>query len=78
MARCKTCPIGGTVVEGVGPKNGLMIIGEAPGRTEVVKKIPFIGKSGQLFRKTLFRVGIDPKEIYWTNAVTCQIGRAHV
>jgi len=71
MTRCKTCPIGGPVVEGVGPKNGLMVIGESPSQLEAKKRIPFSGKPSQLLKKTLNRVGVDPADIYWTNAVSC-------
>ena len=47
----------------------VVFIGEAPGYQETVERRPFVGRSGQLFRKTLQEVGIDAKEVYITNIV---------
>lgn len=53
-------------------KRGLLIIGEAPGKNEDRKGIPFIGSSGQLLNKWLREYGVDPeKDIVKTNAVCC-------
>lgn len=47
----------------------IFFIGEAPGYHETLQRRPFVGRSGQLFRKTLTEVGIDEKEVYITNIV---------
>lgn len=48
----------------------IMFIGEAPGYHESVQRRPFVGKSGQLFRKILkTEAGIDPAEVYISNIV---------
>jgi len=47
----------------------IMFIGEAPGLTESVEHRPFVGKSGQLFRKTLRESGLTEAEVYITNIV---------
>lgn len=47
----------------------IFFIGEAPGYHETVQRRPFVGRSGQLFRKTLSEVGIDEKSVYITNIV---------
>lgn len=47
----------------------IFFIGEAPGYHETLQRRPFVGRSGQLFRKTLAEVGIDEKEVYITNIV---------
>ena len=47
----------------------LFFIGEAPGYHEYVQRRPFVGKSGQLFRKVLEEVGFKQDEVYITNIV---------
>lgn len=47
----------------------MMMIGEAPGMTETIERRPFVGRSGQLLRKTLMEVGLDLADIYISNIV---------
>lgn len=47
--------------------NGLLILGEAPGRQEVVSGIPFTGPAGELLDVLLHRIGIDRDECYVMN-----------
>lgn len=57
----------------VGPEGRLTarfaFVGEAPGADEVAQGRPFIGRSGQLLRSTLFALDLQEKEIYITNVV---------
>lgn len=48
--------------------NGLMIIGEGPGETEVARDQPFCGKSGQVLDDLLEAAGFKREETYITNA----------
>jgi DNA polymerase len=51
-------------------KPKVMLIGEAPGRIENAKKIPFVGPAGQVLTEILHKVGIDPiDEVFFTNIV---------
>jgi len=60
-------------MEGVGPLDAdIMVIGEAPGKSEDEAGVPFIGRSGQLVREYLLDAGIDPASCYITNAVNCR------
>lgn len=70
--RCEICPLQKRrlPIEGSGNGKTLMIIGETPGEIELVKKIPFIGTSGQLVRKILDK--IDETDTYYTYAVMCR------
>ena len=70
---CSDCPLRGSVkVLGEGKIGSrLMIVGEAPGEEEVRYGRPFIGRSGQLLRDVLCRVGIKEEDCYITNAVLC-------
>ena len=54
------------------PFNGIMIIGEGPGRTEVVKGVPFAGGSGDLLRALCDAEGLDLDACYLTNATLCR------
>lgn len=47
----------------------IMFIGEAPGYNESVQRKPFVGRSGQLFIKTLEAVGYPRPDVYITNIV---------
>jgi DNA polymerase len=47
----------------------ILFIGEAPGYFEAVEHRPFVGKSGQLFRKVLKESGISEADVYISNIV---------
>lgn len=58
------------------PKEGelrIAIVGEAPGETERLRNIPFVGESGQLLRKTLANSSIDLQTCLLTNVLCCQL-----
>jgi uracil-DNA glycosylase family 4 len=73
QAAASTLPLAQTandIVPGEGnPEAEIMFIGEAPGYFESVEHRPFVGKSGQLFRKTLVEVGIPEADVYISNIV---------
>lgn len=55
---------------GSGPKHPkLMIIGEAPGRNEIVNNIPFSGDAGKELNKSLVQIGLIRDDVYITSAV---------
>lgn len=57
-------------VPGQGPQNPkLMIVGEAPGRTEIENFIPFSGQAGKLLMSSLALAGLTREEVYITSAV---------
>ena len=55
--------------EGNGDRPRLMLIGEAPGETEVVKGRPFVGRAGKNLDEFLHLAGLQREEIFVTNAV---------
>ena len=73
---CIKCDISLTrrsIVNGRGNiESKVMIIGEAPGAFEDKTGIPFIGPAGQLLRKLLRYLMIEPKELYITNSTKCR------
>lgn len=63
------------VVPGVGPVPCPgMIIGEAPGRTEIEQGIPFCGKSGEVLDKALARAGVHRGSHFITNIFKGDVG----
>lgn len=75
---CTRCELGqrrelesGKYVAGKGNPRGIMLIGEGPGKQEELAGEPFIGRSGQLLRKVLARLGIESVS-YITNIVSCR------
>lgn len=54
-------------------KLGILIISEAPGRTEDEKGIQLIGEAGQVLRKRLEKFGLDlDRDFYKENSVNCR------
>lgn len=77
LPRCTRCDLAQTrqrVVVGSGPSRAtLMVIGEAPGRSEDEGGEPFIGRSGQLIVRLIKEeVGLSRAEYFITNVVKCR------
>ena len=51
------------------PDAPVMIIGEAPGKTEDKLQKPFVGRAGRLLDDLLRRVSLDRTKVYITNVV---------
>jgi uracil-DNA glycosylase family protein len=72
-AGCRRCDLwkrGTQTVFGEGPSGArVMLVGEQPGDQEDIAGEPFVGPAGQLLRESLREAGIDPAEVYLTNAV---------
>lgn len=75
FADCEHCPLKAEpLVSGVGRDDAkYIIVGEAPGSTEVNTGVPFTGASGQLLKKVLAPHGIDRNiDAFVTNTVLCR------
>ena len=72
-ARCDICPLRGQKpVLGDGKLNAtLAVVGEAPGREEEERGIPFVGKSGESMTEALERAGTSRSAVWIDNAVAC-------
>jgi uracil-DNA glycosylase family protein len=72
-AGCRRCDLwkrGTQTVFGEGPSDArLMLVGEQPGDQEDLAGEPFVGPAGQLLRDALSDAGLNPAEVYLTNAV---------
>lgn len=51
------------------PESGVIIVGIAPGRNEVIQCKPFVGASGQLLDQILEGVGWSREKVYCTNLI---------
>lgn len=73
---CELCPLhtGRThAVPGEGPVGAkVAFIGEAPGKDEDIQGRPFVGRSGQLLRKTIVDVGWREDEVFIGNVLKCR------
>ena len=74
---CKRCVLSRTrtnVVPGMGVENPLvMVIGEAPGASEDMTGLPFVGAAGQLLDKMLGAISLSrAKNCYIANIVKCR------
>ena len=68
--RCDLWKRGTQTVFGEGPSGArVMLVGEQPGDQEDLAGEPFVGPAGQLLREALIEAGLDPEEVYLTNAV---------
>jgi DNA polymerase len=76
MHDCFACPLSQSrtrVVPGVFPPTArLLLVGEAPGRSEDEGGLPFIGRSGQLLDTLLAEVGLARPDIAVLNTVKCR------
>jgi len=73
---CGNCPLCETrtqVVFGSGnPEAAVMFVGEAPGREEDLKGLPFVGAAGELLTRMITSIGLSRDEVYITNIVKCR------
>src|ERR1043165_3766042 len=73
LRRCNECALreGATrLVPGEGsPNSPIMLVGEAPGYEEDRLGRPFAGPSGQLFDRTLAKLGVARSQIYISNVI---------
>lgn len=76
-ADCANCPFSrdgqpNRPVYGIYPeKPAFIIVGEGPGRYEVVRGEPFVGPSGEVVNKILARIRRPREEVGITNATLC-------
>jgi uracil-DNA glycosylase len=76
MSDCTACALAVSrqrVVPGVNPPGArVLLVGEAPGRSEDEGGLPFIGRSGRLLDDLLREVGLDRSQIAICNTVKCR------
>jgi len=71
--KCDSCPLQGQqpIKPTINRDAKLVVLGERPTRTDTMLGECFKGRPGDLFDKTLTRVGIPKEDLHLTNAVLC-------
>ena len=73
---CLNCSLGETrnnIVLGMGnPNADIVFVGEAPGKEEDLKGLPFVGRSGKLLDKMLSSIKLSREDIYILNVLKCR------
>lgn len=55
---------------GTGPATArIVFVGEAPGRQEDLRGVPFVGRAGRVFDELLASIGLSRDDVYITNLV---------
>ena len=76
-AKCEVCPFKGKRVlsEGNPETCKYVLMGEAPGRLEVVTGKPFVGDTGKLLDAFLSQIGLTlhSEDFYLMNAISCAV-----
>ena len=76
LTDCQRCALSAdrqNIVIGRGSdKADLMFVGEAPGASEDVQGIPFVGRAGKLLDKIIEAMGLTPEDIYIANINKCR------
>jgi DNA polymerase len=61
-----------------GAKSKIMLIGEAPGRSEDAQGRPFVGAAGKFLGELLSEISVSREEVFITNVVKCRPPRNRV
>ncbi len=73
---CAKCPLSGTrrnAVPGEGnAKAEIMLIGEAPGRSEDLQGRPFVGSAGKFLETLLGEIGLSRIDVFICNILKCR------
>ncbi len=73
---CTRCPLSKSRTRAVPGEGNLyssvMLLGEAPGRSEDEEGRPFVGAAGRLLNKLIEEVGMRREEVFITNVVKCR------
>ncbi|MCX8184469.1 MAG: uracil-DNA glycosylase [Sulfolobales archaeon] len=76
ISSCSRCPLSlsrAKVVPGEGNLySDIVLLGEAPGRSEDEEGRPFVGAAGKLLDKVIDEVGFKREQLFITNVVKCR------
>ena len=76
ISDCQKCSLGKTrknLVFGSGdPKARIVFVGEAPGKQEDKKGLPFVGRSGKILDENLSLINMTRNDVYICNVLKCK------
>lgn len=71
--KCDLCEGRTNPVPGSGSADAdIMLVGEAPGRSEDLRGVPFVGAAGKKLDEALEHAGLNRDSVYITNVVKCR------
>ncbi len=77
---CPGCPYRG-FGPAIGPRGNptspIILVGEAPGATEIVEGRPFVGRAGGVLSEALAKAHLDEADVFITNTVACRPHPVH-
>ena len=76
ISECKSCPLYKTrthpVPGGGSAGSQIMFIGEAPGKDEDLKGMPFVGAAGKFLSELLTIIDLERKDVFIANVLKCR------
>ena len=76
VAECRKCGLCATRTKTVfadgSPAARLVFVGEAPGRDEDLRGLPFVGRAGQLLDKMIAAIQLRREDVYICNILKCR------
>ena len=71
--RCRECPYQGKAIGPRGdPASHIVLVGEAPGATEIVEGEPFRGPAGDVLWRAVSEARLLEGDLFVTNSVACR------
>ena len=71
--RCRECPYHGKAIGPRGnPTSRIVLVGEAPGATEIVEGEPFRGPAGDVLWRAVSEARLLEGDLFITNSVACR------
>lgn len=72
VENCPGCPYGGPAVGWrSNPSSAIAIVGEAPGKTEIKQRRPFVGPAGVTLNRAIEEAGLTEADPFITNSIAC-------
>jgi DNA polymerase len=73
VGNCSECPYRGPCVSPRGDlASPIVIVGEAPGQTEIEKGRPFVGPAGTTLSRAIAEAGLREADLFITNSIACR------
>lgn len=76
IANCTKCELHQNRIQAVpgggNPNAKIMFIGEAPGKTEDEKGLPFVGSAGSFLNEMLNSIELEREDVYIANIIKCR------
>jgi DNA polymerase len=73
VENCPGCPYGGPAIGPRGKPTGrIVLVGEAPGKTEIERGCQFVGRAGGVLSQAIADAGLREADLFITNSIACR------